>query len=160
MRRRHLMLCAPGLLLAGCAAMPARDALRVNVVALDAMESEALELRLLCKLRVQNPNDVVIEYRGVAIDMLVRGQPFASGVSEAAGMVPAYGETLVFLPVTVPALNIARMAFGLIREDGPRRLDYLVRGKFGGGLFPWRFEASGTIDFLEDGGIRVPSERT
>lgn len=160
MRRRNLVLCTPGLLLAGCAVLPARDPLRVQLAALDPMESQGLELRFLCKLRVQNPNDVAIDFHGVAIDMLVRGQPFASGVSEVGGTVPAYGEALVPLPLTVPAMNIARIAFGLILEDGSRRLDYVIHGKLGGGLFPWRFEASGAIDFLGGGAIGLPSMRT
>jgi LEA14-like dessication related protein len=51
-----------------------------------------LGLRFLCKLRVQNPNDVPIEFNGIYVALEVRGSAFATGLSDAVGTVPRFGE--------------------------------------------------------------------
>ena len=42
-----------------------------------------MELRLNVKLRVQNPNDVPVEFNGVSLKMRVQGKTFGTGVSDA-----------------------------------------------------------------------------
>lgn len=146
MYRRLLLRCTPALLLAGCAALPGRDPVRVQLAGLDPLQSEGLELRFLCRLRVQNPNDFAIDYNGLALDLRVRGQHFASGVSDARGTVPAYGEAVVALPVTVSAVNIARLVINMATGQESRRVDYVMTGKLGGGPFgTMRFESSGEM---------------
>ena len=76
-------------LLAACASLPGRDALRVNVVDIDAAEGAGLELRFAVKLRLQNPNDSPLEYDGAALDLEVDGRTLASGVSDARGSATA-----------------------------------------------------------------------
>jgi LEA14-like dessication related protein len=138
--RRAALLCLPALL-AGCAAFPGQEPLRVKVVDLQAMEGEALELRFLCVLRVQNPNDAPVSFNGVSLDLQVRGKPFASGVSDTSGTVPRFGELLVSVPLTASALDLARLAIGLFAGDDAPRVDYVVRGSLGS----TRFEASGEL---------------
>lgn len=153
MHRRHLLLAAPTLLLAGCAALPGRDPVRVQLAGLDPLESEGLELRFLCRLRVQNPNDTAIDYRGVAVDLRVRGSPFASGVSDAAGTIPAFGEAVVQIPITISAINMARVVIGFAMGEGPRKVDYVMNGKLGGGPFgTQRFTSSGELTLPGTGG--------
>lgn len=146
MNRRHAVLAAPALLLAGCAGFPGRDPVRVQLAGLDPLEGEGLEMRFLCRLRVQNPNDAAIRFSGVAIDLQVRGHPFASGVSDEAGTVPAFGEALVSVPLSVSAVSMARLAIGLAMGNEPRRFDYVMNGKLGGGPFgTLRFESRGEL---------------
>lgn len=146
MKRRVALLGAPLFLLAGCAALPGRDPVRVQLAGLDPLQSEGLELRFLCRLRVQNPNDTPVDYNGLALDLRVRGQHFASGVSDARGTVPAFGEAVVSLPITVSAVNIARLVIGMATGQESRRLDYVMTGKLGGGPFgTMRFESSGEM---------------
>lgn len=155
MHRRHLLLAPPALLLAGCATLPGRDPVRVQLAGLDPLEGEGLELRFLCRLRVQNPNDTPIDFRGVALDLRVRGSLFASGVSDASGTVPAFGEAVVQLPVTVSAINMARVVIGFAMGDGPRKVDYVMTGKLGGGPFgTMRFESSGELTLPGTEGTR------
>src|SRR5262245_23995663 len=85
-------------LLCGCASMQARDPLQVTVAGIEPLQGQGLELRMNVKLRVQNPNDAPVEYNGVAVQMDVQGKTFASGVSDAAGTVPRFGEAVVSVP--------------------------------------------------------------
>ena len=139
-RRLALQSAAALALLAGCAGLPWQQPVNVQVVDLQALDGQALELRFLCVLRVQNPNDHDIRFSGVALDLQVRGSPFATGVSDIAGTLPRYGEVLVAVPVSASAMNMARVAIGLFLNERPR-LDYVLRGHVGSA----RFESSGEL---------------
>ena len=151
-RRRHvLMLPALPLLAAGCALAPLADPPRVTLVGLDGLPGEGLELRFRARLRVQNPSEAEVAFEGVSLELDLRGQPFASGVAPVAGRVPAFGETVVSVPVTVSGLSIARQIFGLVR-DGDRaagigKVPYALRGRLGGVFGGVRFATSGEFDF-------------
>jgi LEA14-like dessication related protein len=97
--RPWLLLVA--LLLSACASMPSHDPLQVSVAGIESIPGEGMELRLLVKLRVQNPNDTPIEFDGVSLSLDVMGRDFASGVSDQAGTVPRFGEAVLAVPVTV-----------------------------------------------------------
>ena len=127
MNRRRALLCTSALCcLAGCATMPGQDPVQVQVVDIEPIEGESLELRFLCKLRVQNPNDSAIAFRGAVIDLQVRGSSLAYGVSDVEGTVPPFGEALVSVPVTVSALRVARQAIGMAMGEGLQGpIDYL-----------------------------------
>jgi LEA14-like dessication related protein len=51
-----------------------KDPLQVTVAGIEPCRVEGMELRLMVKLRVQNPNDAPIDYRGVALTMDVQGK--------------------------------------------------------------------------------------
>ena len=105
-----------------------------------------MEARFTVKLRIQNPNDASIDFDGVSLDLDLRGMSFASGVSDQRGTVPRFGETVVTVPVTVPATSIIRQVFGLATDDR-RQVAYQLRGRLnGGGLWGTRFDASGEIE--------------
>jgi LEA14-like dessication related protein len=131
-------------LLASCAVMG--DPLRVQVVGLDPLQGQGMELRFAAKLRVQNPNDAPIDYDGIAVDLEVRGSAFASGVSDARGTIPRYGEAVLTVPVTVSAFAMVRQAIGLASGDRSK-IDYVLRGKVGGSTFgSVRFESRGELE--------------
>ena len=149
MNRRRALLCTTALCgLAGCATMPGHDPVQVTVVNIDPIEGESLELRFLCKLRLQNPNDSAIAFRGAVIDLQVRGTTLAYGVSDVEGTVPPFGEALVEVPVTVSALRVARQAIGMAMGDGLQGpIDYVLLGKLGGPMFGTvRFESRGVLN--------------
>ena len=146
-RRRVLALAPATALLAACVGMPGSDPVQVQVVGVDSLPGEGLELRLLCKLRVQNPNDTPIVYDGVYVELEVRGSTFASGVSDASGTVPRFGEIVLEVPVTASALRFARQAIGFFTSSDRSRIDYVLRGKISGpGFSSVRFESKGAID--------------
>jgi len=142
---RRLALLALPLLLSACAALAPEDAPRVDVVGIEPLAGQGLELRLAVKLRVLNPSNTTIEYDGVFIEMDVRGKSFASGVSDARGSVPRYGETVISVPVTVTTLAVLRQALGIAGGDRSP-LTYQLRGKLAGPIFrTHRFESEGEL---------------
>lgn len=145
-------LLAAGLLsllpLSGCIVIPLRDPLRVQVAGIEPLPGEGLEWRFGVKLRLQNPNEAAADFSGVFVDLEVRGQPFGSGVTDARGSVPGFGEVLLTVPVTVPVVNAVRQALdgAAAGSAALRRVDYRLRGKVGGGLIgERRFETRGEL---------------
>ena len=123
------------LALQGCAALQGRDPLHVTVVGIEPVEGQGLELRMLVKLRVQNPNDAPVDYNGVALEMKVRGKTFASGVSDASGAVPRFGEAVIIVPVTVSAFSMFGQAVDLFRSGASGPITYEMKGKLNGPSF-------------------------
>lgn len=135
----------------GCATMPHQDPLQVTVAGIDSLPGEGMELRLLVKLRVQNPNDAQIDYNGVAVQMHVQGKTFATGVSDAHGTVPRFGETVIEVPVTASAFRMARQVFGFMSGSGaPGKITYEMTGKLNGKGFS-------TVHFQNKGDFDLPS---
>jgi LEA14-like dessication related protein len=148
--RRSLALAPFLALLSACAAMPGSDPVQVQVVGIEPLRGEGLELRFLCKLRVQNPNDTPIAYDGVYLELEVRGSTFATGVSDASGTVPRYGEVVLSVPVTASVLRFARQAIGLYASPGTGKIDYVLKGKVNGATF-------GAVRFQSAGELTLPS---
>ena len=142
-------------LLTACASLSPVDQVQVNVVGIEQLPSEGMELRMGVKLRVQNPSDSPISYDGIALNLELRGQDFATGVSDARGSIPRFGETVVTLPVTVSAGAIVRQVVSVIGSgngsgiggnNAPTSFNYVARGKLGGtGFGTARFESRGEL---------------
>jgi LEA14-like dessication related protein len=155
---RLLSVCLLALTLAACAAFSKRDPLNVQVAGIQPLPGEGLELRMAVKLRVQNPNDMALDYNGVALDLEINGRRLASGVSDASGTVPRFGETVLSVPVTISAFSAARQALGLAEHIGMNEVPYVLRGKLAGGLFgTQRFVEKGTLDM--SGALPAPYRR-
>ena len=148
--RRHIPIVALAcavLASAGCAMLQARDPVQVTVAGIEPLQGQGLELRMLVKLRVQNPNDAQIDYNGVAVEMKVQGKTFATGVSDATGSVPRFGETVVSIPVTVSAFRMARQAVDMIQRGGTGAISYEMAGKLSGpSLSSMRFRTQGEFN--------------
>jgi LEA14-like dessication related protein len=134
----------------GCATPTALDSVQVNVVGLDALPNEGMELRMGVKLRIQNPRDTAIDFDGVALNLELRDQDFATGVTPVRGTVPRFGETVVTVPVTVSATAMLRQAWSLanggLGGDTSPSFRYVARGKLGGSAFgASRFESRGEL---------------
>lgn len=153
MRARHFLgwLLAASLLLmlAGCETVPGLDAPSVKLVGVDPLPSQGLELRFAVRLRVQNPNATPIEFDGVALELEVNGKSLASGVSDAKGSVPRFGETVLSVPVSISAFAAVRQALGLGDVAQRGELPFVVRGKLAGGAF-------GSVRFSDSGTLRLP----
>lgn len=113
----------------GCASLQNRDPVNVTVAGIESLENQGFELRMLVRLRVQNPNDAPLDYNGVAVEMNVQGKTFATGVSDVVGSVPRFGESLISVPVTVSAFRILGQAVDVIRSDGSGPISYEMKGK-------------------------------
>lgn len=146
----RLLVLLLTLALAGCAGLTRQEPVRVAVAGIEPLPGEGLELRFLVKLRLQNPNDMPLDYDGAFVELEVRGQPFASGVFGGAGSLPRYGEAVLAVPVTVSALQVVRQAIGAFTGTGAPRVDYLLTGKLAGpALNEMRFATRGELDWSE-----------
>ena len=154
MRRRTLFAALSILLpmmLAACAGLSGREPVNVYVVGVEPLPGQGMEARFAVKLRVQNPNDQPVEFNGVFVELDVRGSTLASGVSDQAGTVPRFGETVVTVPVTVPATAMIRQVLGLATAaPGDRtKVDYTLRGKLAGPMF-------NSVSFDSKGELQLP----
>lgn len=147
-RRRLLaLLAASPLLAAGCASLRDRDPVRVQFAGLDPLRGEGMEMRFALKLRVQNPNDSAIDYDGISLELDVDGQTLASGVSDARGSVPRFGEAVISVPVTLSLLTALKQAMDMDGRSLPDGLPYTLRGKIAGsGFGSWRFSEQGRMN--------------
>lgn len=144
-RNGSILLIA--LALGACAGMEPRDPVEVTVADIESLPAEGLEMRMLVKLRVQNPNDAPIEYNGVSLKLDVLDKPFASGVSDERGSIPRFGESIVSVPITVSTLRVAVQALGLVGSGASfEKVNYKMEGKLGGsGFSSTRFQAQGQL---------------
>jgi LEA14-like dessication related protein len=135
------------LALAGCSGL--REPLKVSLAGVDRLEGAGMEARFMARMRVQNPNDAPIAYDGVAVDVELNGNSFASGVSDARGEVARFRESLVEVPVTVPASGIFRQVVGFMM--GARdKLTYRIRGFLNTGTFGRvPFDSTGELDLAK-----------
>jgi LEA14-like dessication related protein len=139
------------LLLAGCASLQGREPIQVIVAGVEPLQGEGLELRMLVKLRIQNPNDLPLDFNGVSVQMDVQGKPFATGVSDAVGSIPRYGETVVGVPMSVSVIRIAHQAIGVMTHEFPGKLAYEITGKLAGPAFR-------SVHFKSVGEFTLPAE--
>jgi LEA14-like dessication related protein len=145
--QRYVAILSLVLFLGACASLQRSDPVHVTVAGIEPQQGQGMELRMLVKLRVQNPNDAAIDYNGVFVEMDVKGKTFASGVSDAAGNVPRFGESVIEVPVTVSAFTIMRQVIGFAGDGGNGKIDYVLKGKLNGSTFRTvRFESKGQFD--------------
>ena len=135
--------------MSACSTLPGRDPPEVSVAGIEPLQGQGLELRMLLKLRVQNPNDAPIDYSGVAVQLDVQGKRFASGVSDASGTVPGFSEAVISIPVTIPAFQIARQILGIANAPPTGKFRYQMKGKLHAAMF-------GTTRFSSQGELELP----
>jgi LEA14-like dessication related protein len=151
-RSALLLLIAFGVLLfGGCASLQGREPIQVIIAGVEPLQGEGLELRMLVKLRIQNPNDLPLDFNGVSVQMDVQGKRFATGVSDHGGTVPRFGETIVDVPVSVSVFRIARQALGVMTDEYRGKIAYEMTGKLAG-------PAHNSVRFKSNGELTLPAE--
>jgi LEA14-like dessication related protein len=143
---RIVMLTA-ALALSACATLPGQEPVQVTVADIEAMEGQGMEMRMLVKLRVQNPNDSPVEYDGVYVKVEVLDRTLGTGVSDERGTVPRFGESIIAVPLTISTL---RVILGALEFAGGTRsvdkVNYKLEGKLDGvGFGSYRFQATGQL---------------
>jgi LEA14-like dessication related protein len=135
----------------GCAGLQRSEPIQVTMAGVEPLKGQELELRMLVKLRIQNPNDLPLDFNGVFVQMDVQGKPFATGVSDAGGSVPRYGETIVNVPVSISMHSIVRQAIGIMTKDNQGNIEYELTGKLAGPAF-------NSLDFKSKGEFKLPAD--
>jgi LEA14-like dessication related protein len=149
-RRLAIVLLSALLLpISGCASMARRDPVEAYVVGIEPLPGAGLEVRMLVKLRVQNPNEAPIDYTGVSVSMSVQGKRFASGVSNTTGSIPRFGESVLDVPVSISAFRLVGRAMEVFGSEGTDKIEYELRGKLAGPAF-------NTVRFSSKGEMKLP----
>lgn len=146
-----VLLLACGL--SACALFQARDPLNISVIGIEPLPGQDLEMRMAVKIRVQNPNESVIDYNGLALSLEVNGQPLASGVSDQQGRIGRYDEQVLVVPVSITAFAMLRQAYGLSQLQSLQGMPYVLKGKLAGGVL-------GTLRFTDSGTLDLPKENS
>jgi LEA14-like dessication related protein len=151
MKTLRLLAIAASLTLSACATLP--EPLNVSVAGIESMKGEGMEMRMLVKLRIQNPNDKEVAFNGASLRMNVQRRTFATGVSDASGTLPRLGETVVEVPVTISTLNIIRQVMGMAMGEPVDKVNYSMQGKLHtGGMSGMRFGTDGVMDMPKSQG--------
>lgn len=144
-----LLVVAASILLGACTTMPGRDPVQVSVVDIESLPGEDLELRMMVRLRVQNPNDAPVEYNGVYVKLDVQDKTFATGVSDERGSIPRFGEAIISVPVTISMMRMAVYALRMLDGKPVDRIRYKLDGKLDGPTFgSTRFQTQGEFALL------------
>jgi LEA14-like dessication related protein len=138
------------MVLGACAAWTGADPPRVTVAGIEAEGADGMELHVLVKLRVVNPNDFPIEYDGLAVKLEVQGRTIASGASNERGAVPRYGESIIALPVNISLVDVVRNAVRIFTGEATAPLHYRLEGKLNSPLY-------GMTRFQSEGDLRLPA---
>ena len=87
-----------------------------------------LQQNFAVKLNIQNPNDRALPVHGLHAELNVGGQQIASGVSDRAVIVPAFGESEFDMTISA---NIALALLKLADKANQRAdsIDYEVTGE-------------------------------
>lgn len=145
-----VLLACEALLIGGCATLQNREPIDVILVGVEPLKGEGLEARMLVKLRLQNPNDLPLDFNGVSLQIDVQEKRFATGVSDAAGSVPRFGETVIEVPVSISVIRIARQAIDVVTDQYRGKLPYEISGRLAG-------PALGSMRFRSQGEFTLPA---
>jgi len=151
MPRLSVLLSLVALIPVGCASLQHTDPPQVTIVGVEPASGEGLEARMLLKLRVQNPNSTPLDYNGTYVELDVLGKSFGSGVSSESGTVPAFGEAVIGVPITISVMGILGQAMGMMGGGKtPDKVTYEMRGKLNS-------PALGALRFKSQGELTLPS---
>ena len=118
------------LALGACAALGTNlETPKLSLVGVQLHDATFFEQRLLVRLRVRNPNDLVLPVKGLTVNFELDGVDFAEGVSARAFDVPALGEAEFDMLVTANAATALLEIFGKDRRKSSKELDYRISGK-------------------------------
>ncbi|MFC1535358.1 LEA type 2 family protein, partial [Thermodesulfobacteriota bacterium] len=78
------------------------------------------------QLRVLNPNDTSIIAKGINFDLEINNNHLATGVSNAAIEIPAFGTAILPIEVFTSAFNVVR---NIIALSDKKTLKYKIKGR-------------------------------
>ncbi|MBP6381143.1 MAG: LEA type 2 family protein [Pseudomonadales bacterium] len=118
---RRLALLAIIALLGACAGLGGRvENPRVTVTSLRVLPAEGVEQRVEVGLRLLNPNDFDLDAKGLVISLGINDVPLLNGATADVPLVPAYGEALTKVTLSVNLVSGLRLVSRLVqRPDDP-----------------------------------------
>jgi LEA14-like dessication related protein len=105
------LLAACMLCLAACSLTPKFNRPNVSVTSIELRSGNLLQQNFAVKLNIQNPNAQALPVHGLHVELNVGGEQIASGVSDRAIVVPAFGESEFDLTIKANlALAVLKLA--------------------------------------------------
>jgi LEA14-like dessication related protein len=126
---RLLQIFALSLGLSACSLMaPKFNRPTVTVIGIEMRGGNLLQQNFAVKLNIQNPNDRALPVRGLHTELNVGGERIASGVSDRAVVIPAFGESEFDMTITA---NLALALLKLTDKANSRAdsIDYELTGE-------------------------------
>jgi len=116
-----------GLTLTACSLTPKYTRPNVSVISIEMRNGNLLTQKFAVKLNIQNPNDRALPVRGLVTQLSIGGEQIATGVSDRAVVVPAFGESELDVTIT------ANMALALLKltnkmSQHAESIDYVLTG--------------------------------
>ena len=149
-RAASLALIAMLLFAGGCASLSGINPPRVNVSNVTPQDMTLFEQKFLVQLRVQNPNDMDLEVKGMTFDLDLNGKSFATGLSNKTVTIPRFGSNLVDVEVISGLTGFLRQLKSFT-GGAPPKFSYRLRGK----LYLEK-PVSTTLSFDEQGELELP----
>ena len=100
---------------------------RIQLISVTPEQISFSGVRLKCRLRIDNPNDVSLPVRGGQIDLEVEGLPIAHGELTDGFTIAERGTEIVDVIVDVDAASSIALAMRIL-SNGERELDYVLTG--------------------------------
>ena len=145
-RMRSVPLLLLAVALSGCALIvPKLQTPRLSIVDIEVLRANFMEQQLRVRMRVENPNDRTLPIKGLSYTVYLGGQEFATGVSDASFVVPAFGTAEFNMDVTA---NAAGALFAILSKPRGQDIDYRMKGRVElthGWLRSIPFEQGGTF---------------
>jgi LEA14-like dessication related protein len=99
----------------------------ISVESIEMRGGNLLQQTFAVKLNVQNPNDRALPVKGLHVELNVGGEEVASGVSDRAFVVPAFGESQFDMTIKANmALAVLKLADRMNQHADS--VDYELRG--------------------------------
>jgi LEA14-like dessication related protein len=99
----------------------------VTVLSIQMRGGNLLQQNFAVKLNIQNPNDRALPVRGLHTELRVGGEQIASGVSDRAVVIPAFGESEFDMTITAN-LILALAKLGDKANQHADSIDYDLTG--------------------------------
>jgi LEA14-like dessication related protein len=126
---RLLKIIALTVALGACSLMaPKFNRPNVTVISIQLRSGNLLQQNFAVKLNIQNPNDRALPVRGLHTELNVGGQQIASGVSDRAVIVPAFGEAEFDMTITAN-LAVALLKLADKANQHADSIDYDLTGE-------------------------------
>lgn len=121
MLSRRLVLLALAALLTACAGLTGQiEKPRITVTSLRVLPAEGVEQRVEVGLRLLNPNDFDLDAKGLVISLGINDVPLLTGATADVPRVPAYGEALAQVTLSVNLMSGLRLVSRLMQHpDSP-----------------------------------------
>jgi LEA14-like dessication related protein len=151
---RLLQFFAMSLGLSACSLMaPKFNRPVVTLISIEMRGGNLLQQNFAVKLNIQNPNDRALPVRGLHTELNVGGEQIASGVSDRAVVVPAFGESEFDMTISA---NLA-LALAKLADKANSRADSIDYDVTGAASIDLPFLRS--LPFHQSGTLKLPGSR-